>query len=117
MTVMTTRTGDSGNLGKAELRSHRYEIHIQVPLTLKARPSIVILFSKAAPKLGLSAGPRESRSLPCVSLHGAASGTRGQLCICPFQSFEGVAVHPSYTPVGPLRMFLASNTHVLFARF
>lgn len=33
------------------------------------------------------------------------------------QSFEGVAAYPSYIPTGPLRMFLASSTHVLFARF
>lgn len=81
MTVMTTRNGGSGNLGKAELRSHRSEIHIRVSLTLKAHPSTVILFSKAAPKLGLSVGPRESRSLQCVSLHGAASEFRRCRCV------------------------------------
>lgn len=117
MTVMTMRNGGSGDLGNAGLRSHRSEIPIRVPLTLKAHPGTAILFSKAAPKLGLSVGPRESRSLPCVSLHGAASGTRGLLCICPFQSFEGVTAYPSHIPVGPLGMFLASNAHVLFARF
>lgn len=117
MTVMTKRNGGSGDLGNAGLRSHRSEIHIRVPLTLKAHPGTVILFSMAGPKLGLSVGPRESRSLPCVSPHGAASGTRGPLCICPFQSSAGVTAYPGHISVGPLGMFLASNTHGLFASF